>query len=72
MANERFQGVKIGENIVKVYDSKYDEMLEIEEVITLLNSEVDKQITTLKSTIKLLGYQLKVQDRIIKEYEENE
>lgn len=52
--------------------------LKIEEVIDLLNEfetkcyKLEKENEKLKKVIDLMEYQLKVQDRIIKEYEDGE
>lgn len=53
----------------------YDDYLEIGTIATMSNKQVLNILNEnekLKKVIDLMGYQLKVQDRIIKEYEDGE
>lgn len=53
----------------------YDDYLEIGNMVTMSNKQVLNILNEnekLKKVIDLMGYQLKVQDRIIKEYEDGE
>ena len=77
----RYKIVQLGESEEEYFiDTEqetidYDDYLEIGGMATMSNKQVLNILNEnekLKKVIDLMGYQLKVQDRIIKEYEDGE
>ena len=76
---DRYEIVKLNEEEYFVDTEQeiidYDEYLEIGTVATMSNNQILNILNEnekLKKVIDLMEYQLKVQDRIIKEYEDGE
>lgn len=69
MSEKRFQKTRIVDKWGGIYDSKTDEILNVNDVEHKLN-EQQSEIERLQKIIDLTSYQLEVQDRILKELEE--
>ena len=68
MMSKRFQKTRIVDKWGGIYDSKTDKVLNVNDVEHKLNEQQNKIDNLIKEKI-LMEYQLKVQDRIIDDYE---
>lgn len=66
MSDKRFE--VDADHLLLVWDTEKNKRLEIEDIVALLNKQQKKIDNLLKEKI-LMEYQLKVQDRIIDDYE---
>lgn len=59
------------DNLLTIWDNKENVRYEIDDIERILNDFLD-EIQRLNKVIDLMEYQMKVQDRIIKEYEDGD
>lgn len=71
MKGKRFQKMRVVDNVGTVYDSQTDDVLGLDDMEHKLNEQYD-MICMLTKRLRLMEYQLRVQDRIIDEYEKQD